>query len=226
MNESPAVWALAGNSTQKVSTNAIDGLLQALTEDELSQVYAWTYASKGSYFVGFALPETTIVYDLTAQRWHERQSYIDSEMQAYRVASVVTAYGKVICSDVYDGRIGELTPDYYYEYGNAIIRPVVTQPFQNNMQSIFFPALELTMEAGVGNSDCPDPVITLERSTDGKTWQAARPRAIGKIGEYKRRAIWRRNGRASRFELFRFTLSDPVKPVMMQLTATLEGGAK
>ena len=33
--------------------------------------------------------------------------------------------------------------------------------------------------------------------------------------------IWNRNGRASRFELFRFTMSDPVKPVFIQLTADI-----
>ena len=44
---------------------------------------------------------------------------------------------------------------------------------------------------------------------------------IGKVGEYDRRVIWTRNGRASRFELFRFTMSDPVKPVFIQLTADI-----
>ena len=94
------------------------------------------------------------------------------------------------------------------------------------MQSVFFPSLELTVESGVGNSDVVDPVITLQRSTDGKTWGEPRARSMGKIGEYNRRAIWRRNGRASRFEVFRFTLTDAVKPVIIQLTANIMGGDK
>ena len=71
-----------------------------------------------------------------------------------------------------------------------------------------------------------DPQITLERSSDGKTWSGPIARSIGKIGEYARRAIWRRNGRASRFEIFRFTLTDAVKPVIIQLTANIIGGDK
>ena len=94
------------------------------------------------------------------------------------------------------------------------------------MQSLFFPSLELTVESGVGNTDAPDPQIVLERSLDGKTWQDPRPRGIGKQGEYSRRAIWRKNGRAARFEIFRFTLSDAVKPVIIQLTANMIGGDK
>jgi len=39
-------------------------------------------------------------------------------------------------------------------------------------------------------------------------------------------AIWRRNGRAARFEVFRFTMSDSVKPVIIQLTAEIIQGTK
>jgi len=225
-NEGPAIWALNGNSTAKISTTAIDSLLSTLTDTQVSDIYSWAYASKGAYFIGFALPSTTLVYDTTSQRWHERKSLIEGSLGAFRVGSVVKAYNKILCGDIIDGRVGELDPDVYTEYGNAIIRRVATQPFQNNMQSVFFPSLELTVESGVGNADVPDPQITLERSKDGKTWSGPISRSIGKIGEYTRRAIWRRNGRAARFEVFRFTLTDAVKPVIIQLTANIIGGDK
>lgn len=225
-NEGPAIWALNGNSTVKVSTTAIDSLLSTLTDNQVSGIYSWAYASKGAYFIGFSLPATTLVYDITSKRWHERKSFLSGSLGAFRVSSVVKAYNKIICGDIIDGRIGNLNPDVYTEYENAIIRRVATQPFQNNMQSVFFPSLELTVESGVGNTDVPDPVITLERSKDGKTWGEERSRSMGEIGEYNRRAIWRRNGRASRFEVFRFTLTDAVKPVIIQLTANIVGGDK
>jgi len=66
----------------------------------------------------------------------------------------------------------------------------------------------------------------MDRSRDGKTWSDPRARAIGKIGEYNRRAIWRKNGQVSRFEIFRFTLTDAVKPVILQLNAEIIGGGK
>jgi hypothetical protein len=120
-----------------------------------------------------------------------------------------------------DGRVGLLDQETYTEYGEVIQRTIVTQPFQNNMESFVVPELELTVESGVGNSASIDPMVGLERSRDGKTWSDARYRKIGKVGEYDRRVIWNRNGRASRFELFRFTMSDPVKPVFIQLTADI-----
>jgi len=63
----------------------------------------------------------------------------------------------------------------------------------------------------------------MARSRNAKTWSDTRFRSIGKVGEYNHRPIWRRNGRAARFELFRFTVSDPVKPVVIQMTADIEG---
>lgn len=225
-NESPGIWAFAGNSSQKISTVAIDSILQTLTPGQLEAIYSWTYSQNGAYFVAFALPNSTIVYDHASKRWHERKSYIEGEQTAYRVSGLTQAYNYVFCGDTVDGRIGKLNPDLFTEYGGAIIRTVATQPFQNNMQSFFVPSLELTVESGVGNEAVEEPVIAMDRSMDGKTWSDQRLRKLGRMGEYDRRAVWRRNGRASRFEVFRFTLSDAVKPVIIQLTANIVPGAK
>lgn len=228
-NESPAIWAMRGNSVEKVSTTAIDSILQRFTETEISEVFAWSYAQAGAYFVGFTLPTTTVVFDTISGRWHERKSQVvlpggAPQSTRLRVNSIVQAYGRIFVGDNVDGRIGVLDLDTYDEYGAPIIRRVASQPFQNNMKPLLVPSIELTMEAGVGNTEAPDPKIRMDRSLDGKTFKNDRTRGIGKKGEYGRRTIWRRNGRASRFEIFRFTLSDAVKPVIIQLTANLESG--
>lgn len=228
--ESSAIYALQGNTPVKVSTTAIDSILQDLSDSDLEQVFAWTYAQKGAFFVGFALPDTTLVFDSISERWHERKSQIIDTLgnirtKRNRVNSVVAAYGRVLVGDSQDGRIGEMSPDYLTEYDQPLVRVVATQPFQNNMQPFSVASLELTMEAGVGNEDSPDPVVQLEISRDGgKTWSDPKIRRIGKIGEYGRRTIWRRLGRMPRFAVFRFTLTAPVKPVIIQLMADIVSG--
>ena len=224
-NESPAIWGFAGNSSQKVSTVAIDFILKGLTQSELEEIYSWAYAQNGAYFVAFALPNSTLVFDHSSKRWHERKSLIDGNQTGYRVSGLTQAYNQIFVGDQIDGRIGKVDPDVFTEYENAIIRTVSTQPFQNNGLSFMVPSMELTVESGVGNSAVPDPVIGMERSKDGKTWSDQRLRKIGAVGDYNHRVIWRRNGRASRFEVFRFTLSDAVKPVIIQLSAEIVGGA-
>ena len=220
-NESPAIWALSGNSVTKISTTAIDKELSALTETQIQDIFSFAYAEKGAYFVGFTLPGTALVYDTISKRWHERKSFVDGALGAYRVNALVRAYNQLWAGDLVDGRIGLLDQDIYTEYGTEIRRTIVTQPFQNKMEPFVLPELELTVESGVGNLAAEDPMVGMERSTDAKIWSDARYRKIGKIGEYNRRVIWNRNGRASRFELFRFTMSEPVKPVFIQMTADI-----
>ena len=229
--EGAAIWSLSGNQPQKVSTQAIDQILERLNKSQLQDIYGFTYAQAGHYFVGFTLPETTLVYDLSTQRWHERRSRIVKDDGAvytgyWRVSSIVAAYGRLYASDMLDGRIGVLDLDEYEEYDSAIVRTAATMPFHNNMMPFFIPALELTVESGVGNDEAPDPVIELEVSRDGgKNYTGGLTRKIGKVGEYSRRAIWRRLGRSARFDVYRFTLSEPVKPVIIMLTADIRPAA-
>ena len=225
-NEGPSIWALSGNDSAKISSTPIDNLLQKLTQAQLESIYAWAYSQNGAYFIGFTLPTTTLVFDITSERWHERRSLLEGELSRCRVTAICKAYNQILCGDFVDGKIGRIDPLVYTEYGFTLIRRVATQPFQNNLKSIFVPSLELTVESGVGNDAVEDPVITLERSRDGKTWADTRTRSIGKVGEFNRRAIWRRCGRVSRFEIFRFTLTDAVKPVILQLNAEIIGGTK
>lgn len=130
---------------------------------------------------------------------------------------MVNAYGRILVGDSLDGRIGELRTDVYTEYDENIIRVISTQPFQNEGDEINVPILELTMEAGVGNESVPDPVITMATSKNGKTFTYERIRHIGRVGDYKRRVFWRRNGRYPKFVVMRFRLSDAVKPVIIKL---------
>ena len=206
----------------KVSTDAIDILLEDLTPEQLSQVYGFAYTENGAQFVGWILPTTCVVFERNTGLWHQRKSQITdingTTNTRWRVQSLVSAYNRIIVGDSEDGRIGEMSLDYYDEYGEEIIRSVSTLPFSNQSKPVSFPYLELTMESGVGTYTL-DPKVTLERSLDGKTWTAPRIRSFGKLGEYQRRAVWRRNGRAARFEAFRFTISDPVKVVISKLEA-------
>ncbi len=228
-NQTPCIYALNNNATGKVSTQPIDDILARLTVEELSEVYSWSYGQAGHFFVGFALPDTTLVYDTTTARWHERKSRLtdgDGTVTTIgcRVSGFAAAYNNLYVTDAIDGRVGIASLDVYTEYDTEIVRSVTTQPYQNNMEPFFVPLLEATVESGVGTAECPDPQLRLQISRDGgKTWSDERSRSMGAIGQYGSRAIWRRNGRTARFDVYRLIMSDPVKPVILQLTAMIEG---
>jgi len=219
INESPAVWQYTGNSFQKVSTTAIDSVLAKFSAEEISAAFSFTHSNRGAYFIGFTIADKTFVFDVITKRWHERKSYIDNFDVRWRVNSMVTAYGRVLTFDSEDGRIGELTSDVYTEYGNSIRRVISTQPFSNQGNAVKVSSIELTFESGVGNSERKDPVVSMEVSKDAKIYDFERIRSMGKVGEYNRRGIWYRVGRFPRMAIFRFKMSDPVKPVVIKCEA-------
>lgn len=81
----------------------------------------------------------------------------------------------------------------------------------------FFSFFQLDIQAGVGTStgQGADPQLMLRWSDDGGfTWSNEHWVSAGKIGEYSRRAIWRRLGRG-RDRVFEVTMSDPVLWVLL-----------
>lgn len=219
VNESPAIWKYSGGGFQKVSTTAIDNVLSRLTDAQIESAFSFSYADKGAYFIGFTVGNFTFVYDVISGRWHERRSTVDNAQVRWRGNSLVTAYGRVLVGDSIDGRIGELDADVYTEYGENIQRVIATQPFANQGKAIRVSMIEVTIESGVGNSDRPDPMISMDISDDAKIYKYERSRSMGKVGEYNHRAVWYKNGRAPRFRIFRFKMSDPVKPVIIKAEA-------
>ena len=230
-NEGPAIWALAGNTTERVSTQAIDAILERLNNTQLESIFAWSYSQAGHYFVGFTLPEQCFVFDTTTGEWHERKSLVEpptgpDELKRYRVNALVQAYGNLYVGDSEDGRIGRLDLDVYTEYTKTISRSFATQPFLFNMKPFAVPWIELVMESGVGNVDSPNPMVRMDRSRDGgKTWDPERMRPIGQQGMYDRRQVWRRLGRVERFDVYRFKCSEQVRVVFIGLWADVRGVA-
>lgn len=223
VNESPAIWLFTGSGVEKVSTTAIDNLLNGFTDAEIEGIIGVSYAEKGAYFTGFSLPDRDIYYDSITGRWHERNTFSDNQLTGWRVGFMATAYGRVIVGDSIDGRIGELDSKLYTEYGDTIFRRIRIQPLTNQGNSIFVKSMELTMEAGVGDLTTKDPQIRRRYSDDAKTYGNETTRSIGKIGEFEKRAVWRREGRIPNYRVFEYTMTDPVNPTVIKLTADLGG---
>jgi len=225
-NDNPAVYAFTGSGVEEISTDAINFLLEQLAPEQLDNVFGWFYSEGGARFVGWTLPTKTIVYDLTSQRWHERSSFAvqngTTANTRWRVNSIVQAYNRLIVGDFIDGRVGELNLDIYTEYDQPIVREITTQPFNNQTDRILVPWVELVCEAGVGNNVEQNPKISMARSTDGVSFGSPRTLLVGKKGRYEQRTIWRRCGRAARQEVFRWTMSDPVKWVLIAAWAEIK----
>lgn len=224
-NERAAVWVYQSGNYSKISTNAIDNILNDYSDAQLGASFALHWANRGQYFIAFTFPDRTLVYNMTTNLWHEQKSGIendegDADQTRWRVNSLVTAYGYTLVGDSQDGRIGILDIDVYTEYEENIVRVFSTQPIANTGKSFRIASLELTMESGVGNG-VPDPQVSMAISEDLKTFKYERSRSIGAIGKYGQRTIWRKLGRIPRFCLFKFRISDAIKAVVVKLEANI-----
>jgi hypothetical protein len=230
-NESPAIWALTGNSAKKISTTAIDAALQDFTQAEIEAAFAYSYAQNGAYFVGFSLPTMTFEYNTITGKWNERKSQIINskgltETIRWRVNSIIAAYNRILCGDSQDGRIGSVEVNTYTEYETEIIRSVSFQPLSDLGNSLSVSMIEATFESGVGDLSVPKPQIRLETSKDGRSFNQELSRSLGGIGEFNKRQIWYRLGRFPRMATFKFTMSDPVKPVFIKLEVKVRTGTR
>lgn len=229
VNEQPSIWRFSGASAVRISTNAIDQIIGDLTDAEQQAVFAMTYSEDGGFFVCFKLGGRMMCYDASASIkmnkpiWHERASRdAQGSRTPWRVSGVVEAYGKHLVVDSLSANIGEMSNAILTEYGTNIDRDFSTQPFQNQGKSFFVDELEITCESGPVSTG--NPKITLSRSTDGVTFGNELSRFIGKTGERNKRQVWRRLGRSSRYDVYKFSMSDPITPAILKLEADIVSG--
>jgi hypothetical protein len=229
-NESPAIWQLAGNSAQKVSTTAIDSALQRFSKAEIENAFVYSYAQRGAYFVGFSFPSRTFEFNVITAKWNERKSQIINtkgltEVIRWRVNSIGTAYNRVLCGDSQGGKIGSVDPDIYTEYEQPIIRTASFQPISDLGAAISVSQIEATMNSGAGDLSIENPSIRLRTSKDGHKFNDPLTRTFGAIGEYFKRSIWYKLGRFPRYAVFELNMSDAVNPTVVKLEANIRSGA-
>jgi hypothetical protein len=233
-NEQPAIYKFNGNGFTKISPTGIDRIIGECTPEELADITTWSYSEDGAFFIGFQLPNTCIVYEEITQRWHERQSIKGSDDVTYRVASMASAYNRIIVTDTVDGRIGVLDKEIYKEYGGFIKRKIITRPFDNMGSRTAVAYIEAVMETGVarynetiesnGNTLDVDPEqwMRLSWSDDGgHVYGPEIPAKAGKQGERGRRVMWRRLGSFPRSRTLMFEYSDPYKFVLIKAEASV-----
>lgn len=81
----------------------------------------------------------------------------------------------------------------------------------------YYDELEIDLESGVGlrTGQGSDPLVMLRCSRDGgHTWENERTASAGRLGDYTRRVVFRRLGRA-RDMVFEIAVSDPVRWVIL-----------
>jgi len=195
------VWMANGYQPQRISTFAVEYALQGYAD--LSSATGYTYQEGGHYFYVLNFPENTWVYDVTTQQWHER-CYLNTNTGLYerhRAECHAFAFGKHLVGDYENGIIYEQSLNIYDDNGHPKRWLRAAPHFADDEEYLFHKEMQIIMETGIGlesgADEDEDPQIMLRWSDDGgHTWSNSHWRSAGAVGDYRKRVIWRRLGRA------------------------------
>jgi hypothetical protein len=131
----------------------------------------------------------------------------------------VSFNGEIIVGDYENGNIYAFDMETYADNGQIQkwLRSWRALPTgQNNLKRTTHHSLQLDMETGVGlnSGQGSDPEVMLRWSDDGgHTWSNEHWVKVGKIGQYFKRAIWRRLGMTLKLRdrVYEVSGTDPVK---------------
>ena len=217
------VYKANGFSPQRISNSFVERILQywALNGGTLDTLRSWTYQQDGHtfYVITGGGMDTTLVYDVTTQLWHERR-YLNTmgAWQQHLVSCGMFAFSKIWGLDRRNPSIYVQSLDYYADGSEPMVSERTFTHISNENQRARFNSLEIALETGVGAqstgtytaSDVVDPVATLWLSrTGGKTYGGGYDAAMGRAGVFLPRVIWRRLGITYNFTA-RVRCSSPV----------------
>ena len=174
------------------------------------------------YVLSFPTANATWVYDLATGFWGEWQT----ASGRWLAGCYAFAFNKHLVGDYQTGNIYELDLQTYTDNTTAITRTLTTPHLTNDRGYLFCDYLEAEFEPGIGapTGQGSDPQAMLRVSRDGAmTWGNEHWRSVGAQGNYLTRARWPKLGRSRDF-VFELTVSDPVKWVLLGLTAKIRPG--
>lgn len=208
------VYKAQGFTPVRISTDAIEKILQAVTDQ--SALYSWTYQQEGHAFlvISGGNLETSLVYDLTTQMWHER-AYLedDGTYGQHRGACAVHVFNKILVGDRENGNIYSMSLDVFSDNGDEIKRQRIYTHLIDELKPVRYSRLAIGVETGVGlqSGQGSDPQLSLRISRDGaRTWSNYYSLSVGAAGQFNQEVTFRRLGIQSQCT-FEITFSDPVK---------------
>ena len=285
------VYRANGYVGQRISTHAVEWHIQQY--GDLSDAIGYTYQQDGHSFYVLIFPQadTTWVYDLATQAWHERAGWHDGAFTRHRSNCQMSFNNEIVVGDYENGNIYAFDLDVYADNGaeqkwlrswralpsgqNTLLRTTqhsLQLDCETGVGLNLYPAYdaedliaengdfliaeytqndlateagdELTTEANDGFeliADVPNypipfvppmylattsypaapgynPQVMLRWSDDGgHTWSNEHWTSIGKLGNFGKRAFWRRLGMTLKIRdrVYEISGTDPVKIAIM-----------
>lgn len=221
------IYEIVNYTAVKVSTPAVDADIVRRANHSVS--IGTGYMISGHAIFQLTFPATTTqdaitwALDTETMLWCERQSY---NQPYYRGLYATTTLDRVFVSDAFTGIIWEMSDAHQTEGDDPLIFEVTSIHLLKEGDRLALNSIQIDLEVGLGLSvgQGSNPMGMIQVSKDGgHVWESERWVSLGKIGEYRRRAMRRRLG-LSRDIAIRFRITDPVPRRVCGAYLTLSPG--
>lgn len=200
----------------KISTPAIDILLQNFTN--LEDCYGFSYRIDGHLFIewSFTTDDVTLVYDATTKKWIEREML---NGHSFIINSHAYANGVHWMGSRVDGSVYKMSSSYltYYSAGSTTenihrqrISPIWRDPSQVKFTHSY---AELKMEMGTAPANI-SPVVYMQTSRNNDAFDNARQGLPGAQGQGGYKVYW--NGMGAFYSIiYKFDMYQPYRTYIM-----------
>lgn len=228
------VYRANGYTGQRISTHAVEWQIQQYAN--MSDAIAYTYQQDGHTFYVLVFPSanTTWVYDVATQAWHERAGWDNGAFTRHRGNCQAFFQGQTILGDFENGKLYVLDLNVYADDDKPqrwLRSWRALPPGVNDLKRTAQHTLQLDCQTGVGlaTGQGSVPAVMLRWSDDGgHTWSFEHWRQMGGIGQFGYRTLWRRLGMTEKLRdrVYEVSGTDPVKIIIVgaQLGVSLTSG--
>lgn len=201
------VYIMEGNEKKRVSTMSIERQISRMyfPEDAVGQF--WEENQHLFYAITFRTDEVTLVYDLTENEWHARESY---EKGIWRPQFATFAYNRIFFGEFDSDVLMYMDADKYTEWdGLCIVRLRRGGALYSDNSPFYCDALNLTLNNGQISDPDINPQVMMRYSVDGNDWTDREIGTMGAIGHYQHQTTWWNLG-LCRYLTIEVSCSDPV----------------
>lgn len=216
---------MAGLSIQPIGNPAINQAISKYSDQSDAYGLCFSFDSMEFYLLSFPIAGKTWLYNEQSNAW---TSLVYGQDEQHLISDYIFYYGRHLVSDRRNGKIYELDFDKYTDNGDTIHRRRTTKGVSGRDlglpgREIFMSSLKLTIETGASLVTEKANIIMEYSDDKGKTWSSERWSSIGEQGDYTYVVEWQSLGSFYN-RMFRFTMTDPIKWVLLSLFADVEPG--
>jgi hypothetical protein len=222
------ILMMNGYQPIRISTYAVETAINSYATINDARAYSYQQNGHEFYVVTFPSADATWCYDIATQLWHKR-AYRDNNnvLHRHRGNCAATFSGRVVVGDYANGIIYSYSLSTFTDNGATIpcIRRI--RHLTEDLNRVFYHQLQIQFQPGVGgqSGQSLNPQAMLQWSDDGGfTWSNQFWTTMGKVGQYKNRAIWRRMG-FGRDRVYEVQVTDPVYRVMVSADLMATAGS-